>query len=84
MHILFWIIVGIVAGALARMAVPAGERGGIGMDLVVGLVGALIGGWVFTLFGVGGGGWLWSILTAFVGACILLAIVRAFNRPHRV
>ena len=78
MHIIFWIIVGIVAGALARAVVPNPERGGWGTDLVIGLVGALIGGWVFQLvLGHSYSGWIGSTAVAFVGAIILLFIVRA-------
>ena len=80
MHgLIFWIIVGIVAGFLARAAVPSAEgRGGLVLDLIVGLVGALLGGWVFSLLGLAtGGGIIWSTVVAFVGAVVLLLIVRA-------
>ncbi len=81
MHILFWIIVGIVAGALAKMVVPGEGPGGIIGDLIIGIVGALVGGFVFGLFGqVGAGagtGYIWSTIVAFVGAVILLFIFRA-------
>lgn len=80
MHIIFWIIVGLIAGALARAVVPNAERGGWGTDLIIGLIGALIGGWVFTLvMGHSLSGWIGSTVVAFVGAVILLIIVRAFT-----
>lgn len=80
MHIIFWIIVGIIAGALARAVVPNPERGGWGTDLIIGLVGALLGGWIFqTVLGHSYGGWIGSTGVAFVGAIILLFIVRAFT-----
>jgi uncharacterized membrane protein YeaQ/YmgE (transglycosylase-associated protein family) len=79
-HIIFWIIVGIIAGALARAVVPNPERGGWGTDLIIGLVGALLGGWVFqTFLGHSYSGWIGSTFVAFVGAIILLFIVRAFT-----
>jgi len=54
---------------------------GVVMDIIVGIVGAMIGGWVFGLVGVfPGGGLIGSILVAFVGACILLWIVRLIKR----
>jgi uncharacterized membrane protein YeaQ/YmgE (transglycosylase-associated protein family) len=85
MHIIFWIIVGIIAGALARAVVPNPERGGWGTDLVIGLIGALIGGWVFTAFlGHSYTGWIGSTVVAFVGAVILLFIVRAFSGRRAV
>jgi len=79
---LAWIIVGLIAGVLAKWAVPGEGPGGIIGDMVVGIVGAIIGGWVFGLLGFGGATGLnpWSILVAFVGGVILLLIVRAFTR----
>ncbi len=80
MHIIFWIIVGIIAGALARAVVPNPERGGWGTDLIIGLIGALLGGFVFDLIlGHSYNGWIGSTFVAFVGAVILLFVVRAFT-----
>jgi len=81
MGILAWIIVGLIAGALAKMFVPGEGPGGILGDMLVGIVGAVIGGWVFNLFGhVGAYGLnLYSILVALVGAIILLMILRAVS-----
>jgi uncharacterized membrane protein YeaQ/YmgE (transglycosylase-associated protein family) len=85
MHILFWIIVGIIAGALAKMVVPGEGPGGILGDLIIGIVGAVVGGWVFNFFGSAGAGaassysYIWSTLVAFVGAVILLFIFRAIT-----
>src|SRR5206468_12704670 len=56
MHILFWIIVGIIAGALAKMVVPGEGPGGILGDLIIGILGAIVGGWVFSFFGSPGAG----------------------------
>ena len=85
MHIIFWIIVGIIAGALARAVVPNPERGGWGTSLVIGLIGALIGGGVFRLIlGHSESGWIGSTVVAFVGAIILLFIVRAFSSRRAV
>ena len=77
--ILFWIIVGLVAGVLASFVM----RGGYGIvgDLIVGIVGAIIGGFLMSLLGLSaGGGLLYTILVAFIGACILIAILRAISR----
>jgi len=79
--ILGWIVVGIVAGWLAGLLMKGGGYGLIG-DLIVGLIGAFVGGFLFSLLGVGFGGWLGSIFVAFVGACVLIAIVR-FLAPGR-
>ena len=78
MSIFAWIVVGIVAGWLAKMVIPGEGPGGILGDMVIGIIGALIGGWVFKQFGHTGvtGINIGSIVVAFVGAVILLWIVR--------
>jgi uncharacterized membrane protein YeaQ/YmgE (transglycosylase-associated protein family) len=82
MSVLAWIVVGIIAGFLAKSVVPGEAPGGVLGDLVVGIVGALIGGWLFNSFGNPGvsGLNLWSIVVAFVGGVVLLLIVRLFTR----
>ncbi len=85
MDIIFWIVVGIIAGALAKMAVPGEAPGGWLGDLIVGLVGALIGGAVFQfLLGHSYGGWIGSTIVAFVGAVILLFVFRAVSNRRAV
>lgn len=80
MGILSWIIVGGLAGLLAQYLM--GERGGCVVTVLIGIVGALIGGWVMGLLGFGGinGLSIWSIIVATLGAVILLAVFRAFRR----
>jgi uncharacterized membrane protein YeaQ/YmgE (transglycosylase-associated protein family) len=82
MSILAWIVVGIVAGLLAKWAVPGEGPGGIIGDFITGIVGAIVGGWIFNAFGSAGatGINVYSIVVAFVGAVILLLVLRAFNR----
>lgn len=77
MSLLAWIVVGLIAGWLASMVM--GGSGSLLMDLVVGMIGALIGGFLFNMVGAQGttGLNLWSIFVAFVGAAILLWIVKA-------
>lgn len=78
--ILFWLIVGLIAGFLASVVMRGGGYGVVG-DIVVGIVGALIGGFLASLFGIhAGGGLVVSIIIAFIGACILIAILRAVSR----
>ena len=79
MGILTWIIVGLIAGALAKLIMPGDDPGGIIVTIILGIVGAFIGGFVFNLFGGSGvtGFNIWSLLVATVGAIILLAIYRA-------
>jgi uncharacterized membrane protein YeaQ/YmgE (transglycosylase-associated protein family) len=73
--VIWWIVVGLIAGALAGFVMRGGGYGIVG-DIIVGIIGAFIGGWIFSLFGVGTGGLIGSIIVAFVGACILIAILR--------
>ena len=78
--LLFWVIVGLVAGFLASVVMRGGGYGVVG-DIIVGIVGALIGGFLMSLFGLNtGGGLITSIIVAFIGACILIAILRAVSR----
>ena len=69
-----WIIVGLIAGAVASRVV-AGRGFGCFADIVVGVVGAIIGGFLLsTLFGVSGTVGFWgSLIVAFIGAAVLLA-----------
>ena len=70
---LAWIVVGLIAGAIAARVV-AGRGFGCLADIVVGVAGAIIGGFVLSLFGVSGTfGFLGSIVVAFLGAAVLLA-----------
>jgi len=84
MDIIAWIVVGIIAGFLAKAIVPGEGPGGVLGDLIIGIVGALIGGWIFNTFGHIGvtGINLWSIHVAFVGGVVLLLIIRLVSgRP---
>lgn len=76
--IIWWLVVGLIAGALAGLVMRGGGYGIVG-DIVVGLIGALIGGFLASLVGLGSGGIIGSIIIAFVGACILIAILRAIS-----
>jgi uncharacterized membrane protein YeaQ/YmgE (transglycosylase-associated protein family) len=78
--VIWWILVGLIAGWLAGKAMKGGGFGVL-MDIVIGMIGAVIGGWLFGTLGVfPGGGLIGSILVAFVGAVILLALVRLIKR----
>ncbi|MEI6002923.1 GlsB/YeaQ/YmgE family stress response membrane protein [Paraburkholderia bengalensis] len=75
-----WLIIGCVAGWLASVLVAGGGFGVI-IDIVVGIVGAFIGGWLSGALHISlGGGWIGSIITAFIGAVILLFVIRLFRR----
>jgi len=74
--IIAWVVIGLVAGWLAGLVMKGGGYG-IVVDIIVGLIGALIGGFIFGLLVHGDVGFWGSMVVAFVGACILVAIVRA-------
>lgn len=79
MSIIGWIVVGLIAGFLAKFVVPGEGPGGVVGDVVIGVVGAFIGGFVFNLFGHSGnvsGINAPSIAVAFVGSVVLLFILR--------
>jgi uncharacterized membrane protein YeaQ/YmgE (transglycosylase-associated protein family) len=76
-----WIIVGIIGGWLGRMVIRGEGPGGLIGDLVIGVIGGIIGGWIFGYFGHAGvtGINLGSIIVAFIGSVVLLAIARALT-----
>jgi len=85
-NILAWIIVGAIAGWLASLVMRTNQSQGLLMDIIIGIVGGLIGGFVLNALGVGGGVSginIVSILTAFVGAVILLLILGAVRGGAR-
>ncbi|MEO6443750.1 MAG: GlsB/YeaQ/YmgE family stress response membrane protein [Gemmatimonadaceae bacterium] len=84
MDILTWLIVGLVAGILASVTVGGIGYGIVG-DIVVGIVGAFIGGWLFSRLGVAVpfGGLAGTIFVAFIGAIVLLLILRLIRSPRR-
>ena len=83
MDMLTWLIVGLIAGLLAS-AVVGGIGYGILGDIIVGIVGAVIGGWLFTALRVSSpvGGLPGTVLVAFIGAVVLLVLIRML-RPGR-
>ena len=83
MDLLTWIIVGLVAGVLASFVM--GEGYGIVGDIIIGIIGAFVGGWVFRTLGVHSplSGLAGTILVAFVGAVVLLFVLRLIRRGTR-
>ncbi|MCI0546069.1 MAG: GlsB/YeaQ/YmgE family stress response membrane protein [Candidatus Rokubacteria bacterium] len=82
MHVLLFVIIGLVAGALAGRVVSGHGYGAVG-DICVGVIGALLGGWIFSsLLGVTAGGFVMSLLAAFLGAVVFLWLIRLIT-PSR-
>ena len=83
MDFLTWLIVGLVAGVLASRVV-----GGVGLvgDIIVGIIGAFVGGWIFQQLGISTpfGGLAGVIFTAFIGAVVLLFILHLIAGRRRV
>lgn len=81
--IIAWIIIGAIAGWLASIVMKTNAQQGLLMDIIVGIIGGFIGGWLLGVLGVGGavtGLNIASILTAFIGAVVLLALLRFLRR----
>jgi uncharacterized membrane protein YeaQ/YmgE (transglycosylase-associated protein family) len=86
MGIISWIILGGIAGWIASKFTGNDARMGIGMNILVGIIGAFLGGWIVSLFGVTGvsGFNIWSLLVAVIGAVVLLLLINAVmgNKRH--
>lgn len=84
MEILTWLIVGLIAGVLASLLVGGTGYGIIG-DIVVGIVGAFVGGWLFSAAGWSSpwGGLAGTIFVAFIGAVVLLVIIHLIRGGTR-
>jgi uncharacterized membrane protein YeaQ/YmgE (transglycosylase-associated protein family) len=81
MSFIAWIVLGLIAGFIASKLVnKTGE--GMLMDIVLGIVGAVVGGWLFNAFGMAGvsGLNLYSLLVAVIGAAVFLIVYHALTR----
>jgi uncharacterized membrane protein YeaQ/YmgE (transglycosylase-associated protein family) len=78
--VIYWIVVGLIAGWLAGQVMKGGGYGVL-IDIILGILGGIVGGWVFGMLGIWpGGGIIGSILVAFVGAVILVWISRLVKK----
>jgi uncharacterized membrane protein YeaQ/YmgE (transglycosylase-associated protein family) len=77
--LILFLVIGVLAGFLAGKIMKGGGFGVLG-DLVIGVVGAFLGGWLFSLFGITAGGLLGALVTALVGALFLLYLIRLVKR----
>jgi uncharacterized membrane protein YeaQ/YmgE (transglycosylase-associated protein family) len=76
--IVAWLLVGLIAGWFAGLMMKGSGYGMIG-DIVVGLIGSFLGGLLLSFFVEGTAGFWGSILVAFVGACVLIILVRVIS-----
>jgi uncharacterized membrane protein YeaQ/YmgE (transglycosylase-associated protein family) len=79
MSLIWFLLIGLIAGWLAGRVMRGGGYGVVG-DMIVGVIGAFIGGWLFSRLGISAGGLLGAIITAFVGAVILILLLRLIRR----
>ena len=79
MGLIAWIVLGGIAGLIAKTIMPGKDPGGCIVTVIIGIVGALLGGFLATLLGFGGiSGFDWrSLVIAVIGSFVLLAILRA-------
>ncbi len=80
--ILMWIIVGLIAGALAKLIMPGKDPGGIIVTILLGIGGSIIGGWLAAIL-LGSAGPA-GLIGSVIGALILLAIYRAVVGRRRI
>ncbi len=82
MSIVAWIVLGLIAGAIAKALMPGNDPGGFIVTILIGIVGAFIGGYAGSMIaGTGLTGFsVWSIILAIVGAMLLLFIYRMVTR----
>lgn len=78
MYWLWYILIGLVAGWLAGLIVK-GSGSGLLLNIVIGIVGSVLGGWLFSLMGLSSTNIWGSLITALVGAIVLLLIVSLFT-----
>lgn len=85
MGILAWIVLGLIAGVIAKLIMPGEDPGGFFITILIGIAGALVGGAIASALGWGGveGIDLGSIIVAVLGAILLLVAYRAFRGRSR-
>jgi uncharacterized membrane protein YeaQ/YmgE (transglycosylase-associated protein family) len=78
-NLIYWIVVGLIAGWAAGKIMKGGGYGTV-MDIVLGIVGAVVGGWLLGMLGISAGGLIGTILVAIVGAVFLIWISRMIKK----
>lgn len=76
MGIITWIVIGLIAGVIAKLLMPGNDAGGWIITILLGIAGAVVGGYIMSALGFGGisGFNIYSIIVAIIGAVVLLAI----------
>jgi len=79
MWLIWTIVIGILAGFIASKLV-SGSGKGLLMDLILGIVGSILGGWIFTMLGLGAYGLIGQLVMAVIGAVVLLLLIRLIKK----
>ncbi len=78
-YLIWFLIIGLIAGWLASILMKSGRQSLVEY-LIIGVIGALLGGWLFSLLGISAGGLIGSLITALVGAIVLIFLLRLIRR----
>lgn len=78
-NLIWWIVVGLIAGWAAGKIMKGGGYGAV-MDIILGIVGAVLGGWLVGMLGIHAGGLIGTIVVAIIGAVILISITRLLKK----
>jgi uncharacterized membrane protein YeaQ/YmgE (transglycosylase-associated protein family) len=80
MNILWWIVFGLIVGAVAKLIMPGRDSGGIIVTILLGIVGSLLGGWLGQALGMYGPGEPTGFIMAVLGAIVVLLLYRLLTR----
>jgi uncharacterized membrane protein YeaQ/YmgE (transglycosylase-associated protein family) len=80
MNILWWIVFGLIVGAIAKLIMPGRDSGGIIVTILLGIVGSLLGGWLGQALGMYGPGEATGFIMAVIGAIVVLLLYRLLTR----
>jgi uncharacterized membrane protein YeaQ/YmgE (transglycosylase-associated protein family) len=78
-NLIWWVLVGLIAGWAAGKIMKDGGYG-VGMDIVLGIIGAVVGGWLVGILGFQAGGFISTIIVAIIGAVVLIWITRLIKK----
>jgi uncharacterized membrane protein YeaQ/YmgE (transglycosylase-associated protein family) len=78
-NLIYWVVVGLIAGWAAGKIMKGGGYGTV-MDIVLGIVGAVVGGWLLGLLGITAGGLIGTIIVAIIGAVFLIWLSRMIKK----
>jgi uncharacterized membrane protein YeaQ/YmgE (transglycosylase-associated protein family) len=80
MEFIAMLVLGLIAGALAKLIMPGRDGGGILVTMLLGIAGSLLGGFLFNLIGIGDGETWAGLIGSVIGAIVILAIYRAVTK----